>query len=130
MLLDEAKEDTKFQKDLSQSMSRSTESFTNAMDGVSTTLVQLDKSICQSVEMLSRAMIAQQQQHQQHQPAGVNHNIFYQNPNLYSPMGMQHGALLPNDETEIRVQQNVTSLTPTIQRQYPRPSLNEQQRFY
>ena len=52
MLLDEAKEDSKFRKDLSDCMNRSTESFTNAMDGINFTLVQLGKSICRSVEML------------------------------------------------------------------------------
>ena len=67
MLLDEAKEDSKFRKDLSDCMNRSTESFTNAMDGINSTLVQLGKSICRSVEMLSRAMLAQQQQAQQQQ---------------------------------------------------------------
>ena len=128
ILLDEAKEDTKFRKNLSQCMSRSNESFTNAMDGVSSTLVQLGKSICQSVEMLSRAMIAQQQR--QPAPAGGNHNIFYQNPNLYPPIGMPHGALVGNDEAEIGVQPNMTNLTPAMQSHYPRPGHNEQQRFY
>jgi hypothetical protein len=128
MLLDEAKEDTKFRKDLSQSINRSTDSFTNAMDGVSSTLMQLGKSICQSVEMLSRAMIPQQQQ--QHQPGGVNHNIFYQNRNLYSSMGIPHDALLPNNETEIGMQQNMANLAPSMQSHHQGPSFNEKQMFY
>ena len=127
ILLDEASEDTKFRKDLSQCMSRSNESFTNAMDGVSSTMVQLGRSICQSVEMLSKAMIAQLQQFQP--TSGVNHNIFYQNPNLYPPMGMPHGTLAANNEAEIGVQQNVTNFT-AMQSPYPRPSYNEQHRFH
>ena len=73
MLLKEAKEHTTLQKDLSECMGCSTESFTNAMNGISSTLVQLGKSICMSVEMLSQAMVSQQQQQQQCvQPGGVN----------------------------------------------------------
>ena len=95
MLLNEAKEDVKFRKDLAEATSRSIESFTNALEGISSTMAQLGKGICQSVEMLSRAMLAQQQQ--QFQPG--NHNVFYQNPNMYPPMGNTQGAFLPNDET-------------------------------
>ena len=69
------------------------------MDGVSSTMVQLGRSICQSVEVLSRVMIAQQQQFQP--TSGANHNIFYQNSSLYPPMGMPHGALPANNEAEI-----------------------------
>ena len=61
---------------------------------------------------------------------GGNHNIFYQNPNLYPPLRMPHGALVANDEAEIGVQPNMTNLTPAMQSHYAGPGYNEQQRFY
>ena len=61
--------------------------------------------------------------------SGVNHNIFYQNSNLYPTMGMPHGALAANNKAEIGVQQNEKKFT-AMQSPYPRPSYNEQQRFH
>ena len=124
LLLDEAKEDLKFRKDLSEAMTSSTESFSRAMEGISSTMVQLGKSICQSVEMLSQAMVSQQQL--QYQPG--NHNIFYQNPNQLQPVGMTQGTLPQNDEIQAGIQQNLTNLSPQQPTYYP--SSSGRQRFY
>ena len=88
LLISEAKEDAKFRKVLAEAMRESTESFSKSMERVSNSMTQLGAGICQSMEMLSRAMCVQQQG-----------PTFYQNmPQHGFPQGSSHFSQVLNDK--------------------------------
>ena len=68
VLLNKAKEDNQFRKDLAAAMRESTNSFSKALDGMSNSMVQIGAGISRSLEVMAHAMMAP-----------TNQNLFYQN---------------------------------------------------
>ena len=56
MLLDESKEDAQFRRDLAAAMRQSARNFTASMNYIGRSMIQLGKSLCQSIERHSRVM--------------------------------------------------------------------------
>ena len=80
MLLQEAKEDAQFRKELAQAMHESSVSFSESIKDISKAMTDLGAGMCRSIEMLSRAF------QQPHVPPPVNNNMFYQR--AIQPLGM------------------------------------------
>ena len=70
LLLNEAKEDLQYRKDLAEAMRQSTDSFSKALEGVSNSMLQIGAGLCRSLDVMAQAMIS---------PQPVNQNLFYQN---------------------------------------------------
>lgn len=78
LLINEAKDDTSFRKELTEAMRESNETFSKSVESMSNSVKQLGDGICRSMEMLSRAIYMSSR-------APVNQNSFYQNmapPNM------------------------------------------------
>lgn len=106
LLVNEAKEDSKFRKDLAEAMQQSTISFSRALEGVSQSMIQIGTGLCRSLENLAQAM---------QDPQPPRQNVYYQQPNgsifgnsfsgLLStiPVGYARSNVLPpehvNDDT-------------------------------
>jgi hypothetical protein len=76
LLLNEAREDSTFRKNLAEATRQSTESFSNALRDVSNSIVQVGNGISRSMEMMSQAIMAQVMANSQPRPFNQNH--FYQ----------------------------------------------------
>eukprot|EP00794_Sanderia_malayensis_P014422 gene14422-biopygen11518 len=94
MLINEAKEDTKFRKELAQSMKQSSNLLSEAIKDIGSSMKQIGEGISHSMELLARAMANNQ---------SYNQNLFYQNcppfPNSSASVyqqNMQHGANSPH----------------------------------
>ncbi len=72
LLVKEAKEDSKFRKDLAEAMQQSTVSFSRALEGVSQSMMQIGAGLCRSLENLAQAM---------QDPQPPRQNFYYQQPN-------------------------------------------------
>ena len=68
LLLNEAKEDNQFRKDLAAAIRESINSFSKALDGMSNSMVQIGAGISRSFEVMAHAMMTP-----------TNQNLFYQN---------------------------------------------------
>ena len=73
--MNETREDTKFKKDLAEAMRKSTESFSQALEGISNSVMELGESVCRSIQLFSHAMINNSNQ----PPQPYHQNLFYQN---------------------------------------------------
>ena len=93
LLMKEAKDDSQFKKDLCEAMRESTAAFSESIKEISSSMTNIGNGICRSIEVLSQALV---QQNQTHQP--VNQNLFYQNEQRFHPAGGAHSQLL-NEST-------------------------------
>lgn len=75
LLLNEAKEDSKFHKDLAEAMRQSTTSFSSALDGINQSMMQIGNGLCRSLNNLTQAMREPQSPHQ---------NFHYQQTSVHS----------------------------------------------
>ena len=64
LLMNEAKEDSKFKRDMAEAMRQSNETFATSMQQMSTSIVQVAQSLSQSVELMSRALFSNDQNNQ------------------------------------------------------------------
>ena len=84
LLVKEARDDSRFRKDMADAMRESTKSFTESIQAVSRSMSDLGNGISRSIELLAQAMLMQT-------PHPVNQNEFYQNippppQNVYTQM--------------------------------------------
>ena len=83
LLVKEARDDSRFRKDMAEAMRESTKSFTESIQSVSKSMSDLGNGISRSIEMLAQAMLMQTQQ-------PINQNQFYQHipppQNVYMQM--------------------------------------------
>ena len=61
ILLDEAKEDAQFRKDMAEAIRESTESFSKGVKEMSSAMLEVGGSMAQSIQMLTNALLQQQQ---------------------------------------------------------------------
>ena len=61
ILLDEAKEDAQFRKDMAEAIRESTESFSKGVKEMSSAMLEVGGSMSQSIQMLTNALLQQQQ---------------------------------------------------------------------
>ena len=71
LLINEAKDDASFRKELTKAMKESNETFSRSVESMSNSVNQLGDGICRSMEMLSRAIYMSNQ-------VPRNQNLFYQ----------------------------------------------------
>ena len=76
LLIQEAKEDCKFKRDLTNVMRESSDKLAESVKVIGQSMTDLGTGISRSIEMLSVAIMQQQQQQQQANP--LNQNVFYQ----------------------------------------------------
>ena len=109
LLLQEAKEDNKFRKELSESIRESTASFSQSIETIGRSITQLGESMCKSMELLSRSMMQ-----------NANNNTFnpgfmYTNSNLpHYPQNYPQRSFsqwVENDNANIEYQNNEASDT-------------------
>ena len=74
-MFDEAKEDAQFRKDLATAMRESNASFNASINNIGNSIMQLSQSMSKSMEMFTQAML---QQGNMNRPP-YNQNLFYQN---------------------------------------------------
>ena len=77
ILLDEAREDALFRKDIAKAMEESNKTFSESVQKLSTSIETMSGCISNSIEKLAQAMCYQAPAPMQMQP--VNQNMFYQN---------------------------------------------------
>ena len=78
MLFNEAKEDAQFRKDLVEAMRESNIAFNASIENIGNSILQLSQSMSRSMEMFSQAMLLQVNTNRQ--PCQPYHqNLFYQN---------------------------------------------------
>ena len=77
MLFEEAKEDAKFRKDLTESVKESSATFAQGMKDVSKAISDMGAGLSRSIEMLSQGL------NHGYAPHPVNQNMFYQYPAHY-----------------------------------------------
>ena len=85
LLLTEAKEDSKFRKDLEEAMRQSTTSFSSALDGINQSMTQIGNGLCRSLDNLAQAM---REPHPPHQ------HVYYQQTNGHG--SSVHGSSFGN----------------------------------
>ena len=61
LLLQESREDSQFKRDIAEAMRQSNQTFSNCMQNMSTSLVQVAQSFTQSMEVMGRALMTQNQ---------------------------------------------------------------------
>ena len=74
LLIKEAKEDSKFKRDLADVMRESCSKFAESVKAIGQSMTDLGAGISRSIELLSGAIMQQQQQ----QTNELNQNVFYQ----------------------------------------------------
>ena len=79
LFMKEMKNDAEFRKDLLQIVRESNDCFSNSVKEISTSMADLSKGLCASVELLSRAIASQPQP--QFPQAPFHPNVIYQNLN-------------------------------------------------
>ena len=79
LLLQEAKDDTKFRKTLAETLQESNRVFAESLHGTSQSMADLGNTFCRSMQMLIQATIMQSQP--QHP---VPQNMFFQSPQIFS----------------------------------------------
>ena len=101
ILINEAKEDAQFRKDLTQAIRESTESFSTSIKEVSDAMRGVGTGISQSVQMLTNALLQQQQpvQRTDHQ------NMFYQQPFYHNNVQSYYTKMM-NSQTATRESEN------------------------
>ena len=83
LLLTEAKEESKFRKDLADATREATSCFSSALKNVSSSMTQVGNGLSRSIEMMAQAVMATMN-NSQALPVPFNQNLFYQNaPNVY-----------------------------------------------
>ena len=94
MLINEAKEETKFRRELAESMKQSSTRLSDVIKDIGSSMKQRGEGISHSMELLAHAMASKQ---------SYNHTFFYQNcpPYLKSSdsvyqQNMQHGVNSPH----------------------------------
>ena len=112
ILLNEAKEDSKFRKNLADATRDATASFSEALKDVSTCMTQVGNGLSRSIELMAQAVMAQMMNYSQaHMPLNQNH--FYQGvPNAYPTFQQStaHGIQPQPSSTHPNLdQQNYTS---------------------
>ncbi|CAB4002587.1 Hypothetical predicted protein [Paramuricea clavata] len=98
LLLNEAKEDSTFRKNLAEATRQSTESFAIALKDVSTSIMNVGNGISRSMEMMSQAIMAQVMSNSQ--PRGpFNQNLFYQHGEMSHPppVFQTHNGMYPHN---------------------------------
>ena len=69
LLINESKEDSQFKKDIAKAIRQSNETFSQAMQQISMSMLQVAEGFTQSIEVLARAMVNKPSQPQyQHPP--------------------------------------------------------------
>ena len=108
LLLNEAKEESKFRKDLADATREATSCFSKALKDVSSSMAQVGCGLSRSIEMMAQAVMAQTMNNTlaTAQSAPYNQNHFYQNcvPNVYpAPVSHQVTAqhIQPNAQQQI-----------------------------
>ena len=81
MLLEEAKEDARFRKKMTESMNQSSITFAQGIKDVSKAILEMGTGLSRSIEMLSQGY---NQGYPQHHPMNQN-NMFYQYPSQHIP---------------------------------------------
>lgn len=81
MLLEEAKEDARFRKDMTESMNQSTITLAQGIKDVSKAILEMGAGLCRSIEMVSQGF---NHGYPQHHPANQN-NMFYQYASQHIP---------------------------------------------
>ena len=108
LLLNEAKEDSKFCKDLAEAMRQSTTSFSSALDGINQSMMQIGNGLCRSLDNIAQAMREPQPPHQHvyyQQTNGSAHGSSFRSGVPYAPVGYQSSSTLLGE--------NVNTGTPT-----------------
>ena len=103
LLLNEAKEDSAFRKNLADATREATASFSNAIKDVSSCMKHLGDGLSRSMEMMAQTVMGQAMANSQAKPMPFNQNLFYQGPPTayssfvqYPSHGMQSSATYPN----------------------------------
>jgi len=84
MLIDEAKQDSQFRKDLTEAMRESSKTFATSMENVGKSMTDLGSSICKSIEMLSQAMCSNNNPNNMMPP-----NTYFNGNYAYQPLQQQ-----------------------------------------
>ena len=114
LFLNEAKEESKFRKDLTDATREATSCFSNALKEVSSSMQQVGNGLSRSIEMMAQAVMAQTMNNSQAPPVPFNQNLFYQNnvPNVYpvpnshqlAPHGIQSNVHLQSGKQHNQIQ--------------------------
>ena len=104
LLLQEAKDDTKFRKTLAETLQESNRVFAESLHGTSQSMADLGNTFCRSMQMLIQATIMQSQP--QHP---VPQNMFFQSPQIFSTPPTQQRSYFSSSSTENSNIANFTS---------------------
>ena len=95
LLLQDAKDDAQFRKTLAETLQESNRVFAELLHGISLSLTDLENFFCRSMQMLTPAMIMQNQP--QHT---VLQNMFFQSPQTFSTPPTQQRSYFSSSSTE------------------------------
>ena len=93
LLINESKEDSQFEKDIAEAIRQSNETFSQAMQQMSMSMLQVAQGFTQSIEVLVRAMVNKPSQPQYQYPPYL--------PTDMSAQVRMHGPVHPTDYTQI-----------------------------